>query len=153
MKNTTNCNQCTHMCDSKVCTHKGEPCSYLHKQYGMKTWVFKLIVIVIFLGVIVPFASEVICSLWFPDVTMGLSTWNQFVSIILGIVATLLSIVSMIMGFKNYEDALAIQEKYTKSQSDIGEIKRAVTSLSNSQYKQPPPPPDDSWSKDPKTIV
>ena len=107
---------------------KGNGCKYLHKQFGMKKWVFMLILITIILGIIVPFSSEVVLTIWFPDVTLGIETWNQFVSIILGIVATVLSIVSMIMGFKNYDDALSIQEKYMQA---LKEIKLLAKDLSN----------------------
>ena len=90
-------------------------------KYGLKKWVFRLILWVIIFGAIVPYFAEVICSIWFPDAVLGLNVWNQFVSIVLGIVATVLSIVSLIMSFKNYDDTLAIQEKYTETlkQSEI----------------------------------
>lgn len=42
--------------------------------------------------------------------------------IILGVVATILSIVSMIMSFKNYEDTLALQETYTNSVNTANNI-------------------------------
>lgn len=87
----------------------------MDKKYGMKKWVCILIMGTIICGLIVPYGAEVICSIWFPCVSLGLNIWNQFVSIALGIVATVLSIVSLIMGFKNYDDTLALQEKYTET--------------------------------------
>lgn len=116
-------------CKQSKCACESKVCSYAYKQYGMKRWVYGIIVTVISLGLIVPFFSEVICSIWFPNVAVGLNTWNQFVSIILGVIATLLSIVSMIMGFKNYDDTLNIQEKYTQTLKDIGHIAKDLDTV------------------------
>lgn len=118
----TECEQDCTLCRVSACSCKGKKCDYIHKQYGMKKWVFRLIIITIFLGAIVPFASEAVCTIWFPEVSAGLNTWNQFVSIILGIIATVLSIVSIIMGFKNYDDTLSAQEKYMKAFNEISNI-------------------------------
>ena len=105
--------------------------------YSLKRWVFYLILFVIFLGFLIPYAIELICTFWFPEHSIGISQWNQFVSIILGVVATVLSIVSIIMGFKNYDDTLDIQEKFTRSlegitslKSDIKEIQTNLTDIS-----------------------
>lgn len=116
-------------CKQNVCLCNNEVCTYAYKKYGMKRWVYGIIITVISLGLIIPFFSEAICTIWFPNVTLGLNTWNQFVSIILGVIATLLSIVSMIMGFKNYDDTLYIQEKYTQTLKDIGHIAKDLDSV------------------------
>ena len=142
MKKRQSCNQDCTLCTSEVCAGKGKKCDYLHKQYAMKKWVFHLIVITISLGAIVPFASEVLCTIWFPEASLGLNTWNQFVSIILGIIATILSIVSIIMGFKNYEDTLSVQEKYMQAleqisgmAKDLNNVRAVVSDLSALKYK------------------
>lgn len=109
--------------------------SDMDKKYSLKQWVFHLIVITIFFGLIVPFLSEVIFTIWFPCATVGLNTWNQFVSIILGIVATVLSIVSIIMGFKNYDDTLEIQEKYTQTLQNIERIAKDLDIVKNDVSK------------------
>lgn len=98
-------------CSSEKCVCEKTHCSYVYKQYGMKRWVYGIIITVVIVGLIVPFFSQVICTFFFQEAKLGLETWNQFVSIILGIVATILSIVSMIMSFKNYDDSLAVHEK------------------------------------------
>lgn len=108
---------------------KLKPNSSRNQEYSLKKWVFRLIAFTIGLGLIVPFLSEVVLTIWFPGVTMGLDIWNQFVSIILGVVATVLSIVSMIMGFKNYDDTLEIQEKYTKTLQHIEKIASDVDTV------------------------
>ena len=101
----------------------------MDEKYGLKKWTFRLILWTIFLGIIVPYFAEVICTLKFPDAAAGLNIWNQFVSIVLGIVATVLSIVSLIMSFKNYDDTLAIQEKYTETLKQSEFSMEKITSI------------------------
>lgn len=158
------CGQSCTLCSASVCSGKGKKCDYIHKQYGLNKWVFRLIVITIFLGAIVPFASETICTIWFPEASVGLNTWNQFVSIILGIIATLLSIVSIIMGFKNYEDTLSVQEKYMQAlheisnmAKDLANVKSDVSKMSSMQEKipvtSPTQPPEVRWEKEPEDVL
>lgn len=147
------------MCAKTECACKGIQCNYLHKKYGMKRWVFWLIVITISIGAFVPFFAQVICTFWFPDVSLGLSTWNQFVSIILGIVATIVSIVSIIMGFKNYDDTLEVQGKYMEAlkeisnmAKDLSQVSKAVhdmTSLGEKVSITTPQQLPDRWDEDP----
>ena len=162
--NKVNCEQFCTLCSSSVCASKGKKCDYVHKQYGMNKWAFRLIVITIVLGAIVPFASETICTIWFPEASVGLNTWNQFVSIILGIIATLLSIVSIIMGFKNYEDTLSVQEKYMQALHEIGNmakdlanVKNDVSRMSSMQEKIPvmssSQTSDVKWEKEPEDVL
>ena len=100
-----------------------------YEKYGLKKWVYRLIFGAIIIGLVVPFFAEVICTIWFPNVSLGLNIWNQFVSIILGVVATILSIVSIIMGFKNYEDALELQEKYTQALETVNSIASGLANV------------------------
>lgn len=158
-KNNNNCGKCKKdicLCNSKVCT-------YAYKQYGMKKWVFGIIITVISLGLIVPFFTEAICTIWFPEISVGLNTWNQFVSIILGIVATILSIVSLIMGFKNYEDGLDLHEKHVETlekigsiSSDVSDVKEKIekiTMLTDVKSEAPSIPPKMQWDNEPKTVT
>lgn len=94
-----------------------------------------MITFTIFVGAIVPFWAKAVCTVWFPDVGLGLNVWNQFVSIILGITATILSIVSIIMGFKNYEDTLSVQEKYMQALQEISKIAQDITNVKNDVNK------------------
>lgn len=153
-KKEKDCKQCA----KTICACNNEVCTYAYKQYGMKRWVYGIIVTVISFGLIVPFFSEVICTIWFPNVIIGLNTWNQFVSIILGIVATILSIVSLIMGFKNYEDGLDLHEKHTQSlekiisiSKDVNEVKEKVNTLNDTKNEIPKIPPKIKWGDEPET--
>lgn len=81
---------------------------YRDRIYGFVTFV-------IFFGGIVPFATQfllpMIGSLIGKEINpYGAEVWNQFVSIALGIVATILSIVSMYLGFKNSDESRAIEK-------------------------------------------
>ena len=126
----------------------------------MKKWVFGLIITTISLGLIVPFFSETICTIFVPDISIGLNTWNQFVGIILGVVATILSIVSLIMGFKNYEDGLDLHEKnietlekITYILQDVHDVKtklESITILSDSKNEARKMPLEMPWNKDPE---
>lgn len=125
-------NKKNRQCSKKVCACNNEVCTYAYKQYGMKRWVFGIIITVISLGLIVPFLTEAICTIWFPDAAIGLNIWNQFVSIILGIVATILSIVSLIMSFKNYEDGLELHEKHVETLEKISSVSKDISDMKNS---------------------
>lgn len=158
-KTSKKCKQC----EKNVCNCNEEVCTYAYKQYGMKRWVYGIIITVISLGLIVPFFTEVLCTIWFPDVSLGLNTWNQFVSIILGIVATILSIVSLIMGFKNYEDGLDLHEKHVQTLEKIGSISKDVdavreriekiTMLTDTKNETQTIPPKILWNNEPKTTT
>lgn len=81
-------------------------------------WVYRLIFWIIIIGLIVPFGAQVIIPLLFcnkQSVSDALNTWNQFTSIILGICATLMSILSLVMGF------------YTLNQSHLTEVENTKT--------------------------
>lgn len=151
---------CPQQCTKIKCYCKNQNCNYAYKQYGMKRWVYGIIITVISLGLIVPFLTETICTVWFPDVSLGLNTWNQFVSIILGIVATILSIVSLIMGFKNYEDGLDLHEKHVQTlekisniSNDVHEVKgelQKISIMADSKNETPKIPPKMQWDDEPE---
>lgn len=63
---------------------------------------FWLILSTIFIGGIVPFAAQFLFPSIFKDYSpVGAEVWNQYVSIILGIVATVLSIISLVLCFRS----------------------------------------------------
>lgn len=151
-----NCKQCV----ENICACNNMVCTYAYKQYGMKRWVYGIVITVISLGLIVPFFSEAILTIWFPDVTIGLNTWNQFVSIILGIVATILSIVSLIMGFKNYEDGLDLHEKHVQTlekiasiSKDVNDVKEKINNLNDIKNETPKIPSKIQWDNEPRTTI
>lgn len=163
MFNSKNVGQARPMCSSDICDCKNQKCDYIHKQYGLKRWVFRLIIITIIVGLIVPFAAEAILPLFTAEtakIENGLAVWNQFVSIILGIVATVLSIVSIIMGFKNYEDTLAVQEKYMQAlerieaiSSDVHHMGMKVDEMASQNNPTPvfsPTPQNEVWDQEPE---
>lgn len=122
-------------CKKSQCVCNNEVCTYAYKQYGMKRWVYGIIITVIAMGLVVPFFTEVILTVWFPTAAVGLNTWNQFVSIILGIIATVLSIVSLIMGFKNYDDSLDLHEKHIKTLENIENMSKDVSAVKEKMDK------------------
>lgn len=75
-----------------------------------KTYSVVLIIIVVVLGILIVFA----CSIFTEEVP-GLSEMNQFVSIVLGVVATIVSIVSMLFSFYGLEKT----EESERRQNDI----------------------------------
>jgi Mg2+/citrate symporter len=71
-----------------------------------KNNIYKLIGIIVILGAIVPFAAQFLLPFFLPNSNVqvsGAEIWNQFVSIILGVIATITSIVSLILGFRSEE--------------------------------------------------
>lgn len=64
--------------------------------------VFRCIFWLSILGLIIPFSAEVILPFLFPCIRVdGVAVWNQFVSIILGVIATIMSIVSLALCFRS----------------------------------------------------
>lgn len=159
----TNSETCLQQCSKTKCYCKNKSCDYAYKQYGMKRWVYGIIITVISLGLIVPFLSEALLTVWFPEVSLGLNTWNQFVSIILGIVATILSIVSLIMGFKNYEDGLDLHERHVQSlekitliSKDVNDVKGKLDNfsmLADARNEALKIPPKKVWGNEPKDVI
>ena len=69
-----------------------------------KNAIYILIGTIILVGAIIPFGAQFILPFFFPDKQIaGAEVWNQYVSIILGVVATITSIVSLVLGFKSEE--------------------------------------------------
>lgn len=77
-----------------------------------KNSIYRLICAIVLIGVIVPFAAQFILPFYFPQKQIaGAEVWNQYVSIILGVVATLTSIVSLVLGFKSEEQSNATERR------------------------------------------
>lgn len=75
-----------------------------------KALIYKLILLVIILGAIVPFFAQFILPFFFPKISIaGAEIWNQYVSIILGVVATIMSVVSLVLGFRSEEQSNATE--------------------------------------------
>ena len=93
--------------------------------------IYWFIEIIIFIGILVPFACQFVIPLFVEakDIS-GVEVWNQFVSMILGIVATILSIVSLKMGFDSAESA---RNTELKTQSVLDGIEEKICILSERQ--------------------
>ena len=75
-----------------------------------KNAIYILIGVIVLVGAIVPFGAQFILPFYFPDKQIaGAEVWNQYVSIILGVVATITSIVSLVLGFKSEEQSNATE--------------------------------------------
>ena len=103
--------------------------NHLDSKYGLRKWVFRSILFVVLIGALGPFIAQCILTCVNSDADGGLSMWNQYVGIILGIVATILSIVSMIMGFSNYDETLSQQHQYLDTLNEIKKIARDVNDV------------------------
>lgn len=106
------CPDCTHAKENK------KPCKRLKWKYSMKIWVFALIAFACLGGIIAPFIAQYLAPRK-SALEVALSAWNQYVSIILGIVATLLSIVSLVFSFHNEEEENIQQRNYSDKFDDI----------------------------------
>lgn len=76
-----------------------------------KKYIYRLLLFVIFIGLLVPFSCQFLVPFifqWNGKRVLsipGAEVWNTYVSIILGIVATVTSLISLILSFKNTDDA------------------------------------------------
>ncbi|MCI8717209.1 MAG: hypothetical protein HFH65_02930 [Lachnospiraceae bacterium] len=77
-----------------------------------KKGIYIIITVIALVGAVVPFAAQFILPFFFCNQqVVGAEVWNQYVSIILGIVATITSIVSLILGFKSEEQSNATERR------------------------------------------
>ena len=101
------------------------------KKSEEKKNIFGLIGFVIFVGMLVPFACQFVIPLfWEQQKIQGVEIWNQFVSIVLGIVATNLSIISLKMGFDSADNA---KNTEMKTQGILDEISSKISLLTEKQ--------------------
>lgn len=91
--------------------------------------IFAFLFIVIGSAIVGPFIWQ--CIAHNIDTKESLEIWNGFVSIALGFVATTLSIVSLAMNFKTYDDALRVQQQAEKTLAAIEAVKEDVRFLRN----------------------
>lgn len=75
-----------------------------------KNRIYVLLIVIVVVGAIVPFAAQFVLPFFYPETQIaGAEIWNQYVSIILGVVATITSIVSLILGFRSEEQSNATE--------------------------------------------
>ena len=138
-KRKQNCKNCPEIRRCAECKDNyGKPyCKTMQGRLSLSKWTLFIICFVAFLGVLGPFTAECILPFFFPKEELEtLSHWNTYVGIILGSVATILSIVSLAMAFHNMDEAYAQQrtssEQYSNmmqaiKQSEINEKKLEVS--------------------------
>ncbi len=96
-----------------------------------KTKTFVFIGTIIFLGGLVPFAAQFLLPLLYKNANVaGAEVWNQYVSIVLGIVATILSVVSLKMCFLNDEQS---RQTELKTQEILDKIDTKIQLLAQKQ--------------------
>ena len=96
-----------------------------------KNLIFILIFAVIFVGAIVPFGTQFWLPFFNPDAfTAGAEVWNQYVSIVLGIVATILSIISLKMCFSSNDSA---RQTEIRTQDTLDKIDTRIQLLAQKQ--------------------
>lgn len=93
--------------------------------------IYILIGVIILIGAIIPFSAQFILSFFFPDKQIaGAEVWNQYVSIILGVVATITSVVSLVLGFRSEEQSYATE---LRTRDMLQQIETKIQLLSQKQ--------------------
>ena len=93
--------------------------------------VFSCIFWLSILGLIIPFAAEVILPFFFPHARVdGVAVWNQFVSIILGVIATIMSIVSLTLCFRSDKN---MTEAYNRIEARLMGVDGRLNTLDKTQ--------------------
>lgn len=96
-----------------------------------KNHIFILIFAVIFVGAIVPFGAQFLLPFFNSEAfTTGAEVWNQYVSIVLGVVATILSIISLKMCFSSNESA---RQTEIRTQDTLDKIDTRIQLLAQKQ--------------------
>lgn len=89
--------------------------------------VYTLLFITIAVAIVGPFIWQ--CIEKNQDAKEALAIWNGYISIVLGFVATTLSIVSMSMNFKTYDDAIRVQRQAERTLAMVDVVKEDVRYL------------------------
>lgn len=93
--------------------------------------IYRLIFGLSILGLIVPFAAQFVLPFFFPDVNVaGVEVWNQFVGIILGMIATIMSIVSLVLCYRSDHNST---EAYHKIELTLEVMNTTLNNISKKQ--------------------
>lgn len=96
-----------------------------------KWFVYGTIIICVIIGAIVPFGAQFILPFFFQEISVaGAEVWNQYVSIILGVVATLMSIISLKLSFDNVEQS---HETELRTQQLLFDIQMHLNDIEHNQ--------------------
>lgn len=131
---TNKCESCqqNECCPCPDCKQNDIPrCEELEHKYGLRKWIFWFILIFVVVGLMGPFVAQCLLSVGvYKDQIDGLGMWNQYVGIVLGIVATILSLVSLVMGFHSTNEAYVQQrrafDQYEATIEMLREVKNKV---------------------------
>ena len=97
----------------------------------IRSKIFILIFAICFTGLIVPFAAQAILPFFFDaDRVDGISLWNQYVSLILGIVAAIMSIVSLYLCFHSEETANNFNKEISRN---LAILEEKISNISDKQ--------------------
>ena len=112
------------------------PCKELENKYGLRKWSIGIISGVVLVGCLGPFIAQCILPFFVPCCSInGLEMWNQYVGIILGVVATILSIVSLVMSFHSSDEAYIQQreafDRYKSTVDLIEKLDRHISDFEN----------------------
>ncbi len=108
--------------DNNTANYNKEP------KHPRRFYVFLLILILSVLGLIAPFAAEFILPFFFKsDKIAGITVWNQFVSMILGVIAAIMSVVSLILCYRSEDKS---DESYSKIDKMLSRLEIKVDDLS-----------------------
>ncbi|MBE5951827.1 MAG: hypothetical protein E7260_09590 [Lachnospiraceae bacterium] len=102
--------------------------------YAHKKFIYGAITTIVILGALVPFAAQFILPFFFPECKIaGAEIWNQYVSIVLGVVATLMSIISLKLSFDNmtqsFESERRTRELFAKLEGHLIDIEHNQNNL------------------------
>lgn len=98
--------------------------------FDSKVDIYNLLFWIIFLGALVPFAAQFLLPFIFmlqgksTPTENGVEVWNTYVSIVLGVVATVTSLISLSLSFKNTDDSNKANVETTKLLAVINERMR-----------------------------
>ena len=99
------------------------------KSYIIK--LYHLILIIAVSGLIVPYAAQFILPFFFPNVKIsGIEIWNQYVSLILGIIAAIMSVISLVLCIRSESSNTAISNQI-KNNLDL--VNKGIERLTDGQ--------------------
>lgn len=116
------CKNCSEIRRCAECKDNyGRPiCKTMQGRLSLRMWSLIVICFFGFIGILGPFTAECILPFFFPEKELKtLNHWNQYVGIVLGSVATILSIVSLAMAFHNMDEAYAQQRTNNEQNSNM----------------------------------
>lgn len=90
--------------------------------------IYDLIFWIVLIGALVPFAAQFLLPFLVPDVDVkGAEIWNQFVGIVLGVVATILSILSLRMCFDSLYQSRDTENRLTALIKNVSDLLHEVS--------------------------